>query len=776
MSTDAARISMGEIVEIETITVQADYCFGEQPLRLGDLKKVNFIFAPNGAGKSTISSMLARQPSDAAQRATWDVARTDLPIRVFNEAYRSRVLTERVNGIFTMGDTSQAINDQIDTLKDEIRDRTSNRDEWRKEIGPGSDENAATGLLGEIENYRVAARDSIFSAHKDIDESVIPIVFEGYRNSRDKFFDEARKRFGEIQSLNSDVDWEPIKTRARSLNSGKKTRVRLPDITTVSLISAADVAEVASKSSHGQGGKFAELIRHLENEDWVSKGRDYVDEAQGKCPFCQNQAPANLEHDLAQYFEGGFDAALQRSIKIERAVNANAAKLEEEISALEIALSGDTEVGEEDFSPAISRVREAAKLLISELRERSAHPTQPIAVSDVDAVVAELAKLVDDENEKIEQHIQIVENAGVERGKLVNDGWVAFLSGTAVSIEMKKFNGFESRKQKVITELRTKIAESEQEDNLAKPKIDDLQKSISNTRDVAVKINELLKAMSFHRFTLSSAGESSGGYRIVREDGTPAFDSLSEGEKSFICFAYFWESLFGSEVASGVPEDVVAVIDDPISSLDSDALFMIAAYIRDAAKLATKGTTNLRQLIVLTHNTQFHHEAAYTADRYSQDRRYFRLVKDLSGFTTVRDDEYKSKIRGSYALLWHSVVEAARTEDESDLIRVGVFNIVRRILEGYFKTIGNVKDFDRPSNVSPTEERMVSQFHVWANSGSHTIADDIDQTVDVGRTKDFLRLFKQYFDVQGHGAHFDMMVAASEGTDLLESDQLFARS
>ena len=81
----------------------------------------------------------------------------------------------------------------------------------------------------------------------------------------------------------------------------------------------------------------------------------------------------------------------------------------------------------------------------------------------------------------------------------------------------------------------------------------------------------------------------------------------------------------------------------------------------------------------------------------------------------------------------------------------------------------------KPSNVSPTEEGMVSQFHVWANSGSHTIADDIDQTIDVGRTKDFLRQFQQFFDIQGHGAHFNMMVAASEGADLLEPGKLFAR-
>lgn len=432
-------------MEIESIAVRADYCFGVQPLRLDGLKKVNFIFAPNGAGKSTISNMLARQPADANQRETWDVARTNLPIRVFNEAYRSRVLTERVNGIFTIGETSTTINDQILAVKKEIRDRTTNRDKWRQEIGPGPDENNPIGLLGEIESYRLAARKEIFSAHKNIDESLIPIVFEGYRGSQDKLFDEARKRFGEMETSNSDVDWETLKTRARSLSKGKKTRVKLPEIRTVNLISAGDIAEVASKSFHGQDGKFAELIQHLKNEDWVSKGRDYVDDAQGKCPFCQNQAPANLEQDLTQYFEGGFDSALQRSIKIEDAVKVLAVKLEDEISTLEVALSQDIEVIEDDFAPAISHVREAVKLLLSELRERSSHPTQPIEVSDVDVVLSELVKLIDAENERIEQHNQIVRNVGVERTKLINDGWIAFLSGTAVSIEMKKFNGFETR-------------------------------------------------------------------------------------------------------------------------------------------------------------------------------------------------------------------------------------------------------------------------------------------------------------------------------------------
>ncbi|GHD04382.1 AAA family ATPase [Zhihengliuella salsuginis] len=763
-------------MEIESIVVQANYCFGEQPLQLSDLKKVNFIFAPNGAGKSTISNILAQQPRDASERRDWDVAGTNLPIRVFNEAYRSRVLTERVNGIFTMGDNSKDINDQIDDLQSQLRGHIDDREAWRKSIGSNSSAEDANGLIGEIEDTRASVRDSIFSAHKKVNQTVISVVFKGYRHSKEAFFNEAQKRFNEMESLKSDTTWESIETRARSLSGDKESRTKLPNITTDSLISTDDVTEVANKSAHGGGGTFSQLIQHLKNEDWVSKGRDFIDEAQGMCPFCQNQAPADLEQELSEYFAGGFDAALERSINIESTAKEREAVLEEKISALELALSRDTEIDDDDFRSSISSLRSAVTLLMSRLRERRAHPTQPIEVADVNVSVAKLSKLIWDENENIEQHNRIVDNASGERRKLVDDGWATFLSGTTVSVELKKFKGFESRKKRVIADLQAKIVSSELDTEKANQKIISLRDSVSNTIEVAERINDLLRAMGFHRFSLSIAGESNGGYRIVREDGTQAFDSLSEGEKTFICFAYFWESLFGSEVASGVPEDVVAVIDDPISSLDSDALFMIAAYIRDAANKSILGNTNLRQLIVLTHNTQFHHEAAYTANRDAKERRFFRLVKDLTGVTTVRDDGSKSRIRGSYALLWHSVVEAARSDDESDLVRVGVFNIVRRILEGYFKTIGNIRDFERPNNLSATEARVVSQFHVWANSGSHTISDDIDQTIDVGRTKDFLKLFKYYFDVQNHGPHFDMMVAASEGADLLKPDQLFARS
>lgn len=111
---------------IDKISVRAGYCFGENPAEFEDLGAVNFIFAANGSGKTTVSRALSRQPLRAEERRAWDVAPTLLPIRVFNEDYKNRVLVEHMNGIFTVGEDSAEVNAKISELLDE-RDELSRR-------------------------------------------------------------------------------------------------------------------------------------------------------------------------------------------------------------------------------------------------------------------------------------------------------------------------------------------------------------------------------------------------------------------------------------------------------------------------------------------------------------------------------------------------------------------------------------------------------------------------------------------------------------------------
>lgn len=760
---------------ISKIRVNASYCFGDEPLELNNLGKVNFIFAANGSGKSTISSALAGQPSNPTERRSWDVADTDLTIRVFNEAYRKQVLEEHVHGIFTVGKQPKEVNDKIESLTSALRSRQNERAKWKSDIG--SNNGTSTGLQGDLQRERMLARDIVSEARSSVVEPARAIVFKGFRGNNSKLLDEALSRFPDVDYAPDPPTWEALNETARALEGAVVQRHPLPKVSTLPLITEQEARFLAASTDQTEGGDFSALIRRLNNEDWVSQGRDYLDGADGKCPFCQQEQPENLGALLADYFAQGFDAALAEATAISSVVQERAATLTSELEELEEALSQDPDIDQTPFTAAITAARRAEDLLSSKLNEKQQHPTRPVEAPDAQDSIDHLASLIEGENTRISNHNDLVANTKPARDQLVENGWNRFLKGNGVSAALKRFLGVEGTKLSKIEDLEARIDESVKEDDRARDQIAKLQRSISNTAEVARKINQLLEAMGFLRFKLEVESSVSGGYRIVREDGTIAVNTLSEGEKSFICFAYFWESLSGSSSDGTPAEDVVAVIDDPISSLDSDSLFIVASYVRDTANEVIHGNSNIRQLIVLTHNTQFHHEAAYTSNnRKTADRHYYRLVKRADGQSEVREDENKSKIRASYSMLWDAIVEAAKSNTDSHLLRVGIFNTARRIIEGYFKTVGQTHDRETTSSANPVDNRMVSTFLIWANAGSHTIVNDIDQTASFEDTERFLKLFRHFFDQQGHSAHFDMMVKASSGADLLKPGQIFERS
>lgn len=96
------------------------------------------------------------------------------------------------------------------------------------------------------------------------------------------------------------------------------------------------------------------------------------------------------------------------------------------------------------------------------------------------------------------------------------------------------------------------------------------------------------------------------GYTISRQ-GQPA-SNLSEGEKTAIAFLYFLKSLQDKSIKL---EESVVVIDDPISSLDANALFSAFGYMK-------MRTTGVGQLFILTHNFSF----------FSQVKNWFHHMKD----------------------------------------------------------------------------------------------------------------------------------------------------
>ena len=241
----------------------------------------------------------------------------------------------------------------------------------------------------------------------------------------------------------------------------------------------------------------------------------------------------------------------------------------------------------------------------------------------------------------------------------------------------------------------------------------------------------------------------------MRADGSHAKDTLSEGEKTFVTFLYFFHLLKGSAMESGVTSDRVVVFDDPVSSLDSDILFIVSTLIRELCHDVHAGTSSVKQVFLLTHNVYFHKEVTF------QKARRNGTLKDET-FWTVRKSKEQSEvsrhssnpIKSSYELLWLDVREGR-------MGNLSIQNSLRRILETYFKMLGGIDLDSIQERFSGNEKLACRALLSWVNDGSHSARDDLYVAVDESTVTLYLDVFKKIFDNEGHIEHYNMMMAGS---------------
>lgn len=208
--------------------------------------------------------------------------------------------------------------------------------------------------------------------------------------------------------------------------------------------------------------------------------------------------------------------------------------------------------------------------------------------------------------------------------------------------------------------------------------------------------------------------------------------------------------------------DRVIVIDDPVSSLDSDILFIVSSLIKQLFEEARSAVGTIKQVFVLTHNVYFHKEVSFKTNR----RNGGRLNEET--FWTVRKPAQHSQIQGhesnpiktSYELLWLEV----RDPDRSNL---AIQNTLRRIIENYFKILGGVDSDSIYEKFEGKERLTCKSLFSWVNDGSHFAQDDLYVSIDEGAVDNYLAVFKEVFKKTGHISHYNMMMgienAAAEG-------------
>jgi len=266
-----------------------------------------------------------------------------------------------------------------------------------------------------------------------------------------------------------------------------------------------------------------------------------------------------------------------------------------------------------------------------------------------------------------------------------------------------------------------------------------------------------LKSYGFLNFEIVPAKEE-GFYQIQREDGSIAETTLSEGEITFITFLYYLQLTKGGLTKDEVNNERILVIDDPISSLDSNVLFVVSTLIKDIIQNIKSDNGNIKQLILLTHNVYFHKEVSFIDGRTKVcNKTNFWILRTNDKVTGLQSFEMENPIQSSYGLLWQ---ELKSEETKSNLT---IQNIMRRIIENYFKLLGKYGDDKLIQKFESKEEQEICKSLIsWINDGSHSINDDLyielqDRTIEI-----YKKVFKDIFKLTNHEGHYNMMMDIDE--------------
>lgn len=728
---------------LRSITLDNVASYKEEAQEIGPLQPLNFIYGENGCGKSTIAELLdcefnERTPrknfSNCSVCSGWEEG-TSRKICVYDADFVKSVIEPTTfDGVFVMGKDAPE-------LEKELVD---------KEVEIGKQNKVISDAEGNITQIS----DEIASEVKEFTDYCWKIgtpysgmfneAYIGYKKPHKKFMarciefaekEEESKSLEELQEA-AKLYFSPD-GRPEDLNS-------LPIFSWVefSSLEGHSILEKAIKGK--EDTTIAELIATLGNNDWVDQGRDFFDGV--KCPFCQQEAPKSLREDLESYFDETYKQ--QKEILSEFAE-----QFETEMQQLVQSINDYAELENElfkfeDVKLALKAIEASIIRNKNEINRKIKEPSEVISFEKITEQLEFIFGVITSSNKAIEVYNKKLGTFDDGKKQLKKDIWTYL--GAKVSPAYKAYKRKVSGQNRGITNLIDKKSAAESEITNLKLRISEIGEKLKNIAKPAQDINNILQQFGFSNFTITQVDEQAK-YSIVRENGDLANTTLSEGEKTFIAFLYFYQMVKGVDPESNTLDDKIIVFDDPVSSLDSKVLYVVSRLINDLMK--SRSEVKIHQIFLLTHNIYFFKEVTPRSNDHALLAiSNFWLIRKSADKSIVENHESNNPIRSSYQMLWEEVKSADKYPD------LDLRNTLRRILENYFKIFGDMNIRDLATGFSGDNEQICHSLLDWVNDGSHYVGDDLFIAQTPQARENYLKVFEAIFANNGQGGHFELMM------------------
>ena len=694
----------------------------------------------------------------------------DATIMVYNEDYiRDNVQSYgNIPGVFTLSQ-------QNAEKKKAIDDATAAQRKLQPKM-----EHAAQDLEKNKSDQTAREKKAIGDVWKettDFRKTRYPETQAGFKNDTKKFFFELQK----TQAVNHDAAeldqlyqtaYQESGTRMQEYNPAHlQFENDIEDLLGGSIVSISDTP-------------YATLLKKLGNSDWVREGYDkYQDAAGDVCPYCGQPLDRHqFEEDLAAVFDKRYEQAVQ-------ALNRMCENYKAQLNNAALTLqhnTGFTGPLADEYKTRFDLFMEKAHKNLDVIKAKIAAPATPMEIDNQGLLDA--LQQVNDTVAKINIEIRKYNDMLSNPKKKANCNKAVWetMAYQCQSIFAGYSAGMEELK-KVQTGIETRQKDLAQQDVEYTEKIKVLNQQTVNTTVAKDAINALLKSAGFQGFELIEKPGSQYVYQLVRDDGSGnkrIADNLSEGERNFIAFLYYYQTVVKSQSDDGIKHHKIVVIDDPVSSMDSGTMYLVASLIRNLIticynnyELSDDGNRDdyIKQFFCLTHNPYFFREITYSWQDKYECVTFFQLKKgdgnqsDIypcekeNPNTTPPEKTNDSPVKNEYDALWREFM----TTNDSMI----AMNAARRILEHYFlqvsgkKSLRKLIDQNRASFVGKNDDGSddTSRYDLAVamvgclDTTSAGFNDSLYFDSSAVSPDRYREVFKDIFYSLGQDEHYEMM-------------------
>lgn len=645
--------------------------------------RVSLIYGENGSGKTTISRacLQASGRERGLEKACFvdkngsevDLADENKNVYVFNEDYINsniRVKEDGLNSIVILGEQKQ-VDDELDGVvrkeKEPLEEEVQEYQKQLKEINDINNINSVPYYIKKIEQTLKGDSNWAGRGRKVVGQK-----------SNVRVTQKTWKKIATLQPSDTleqlqekfDKNLETLKNIKKNGNSNhiQKIPLELLDKIQQQVVKVQDLlkSKVEETPLDGKEKTMEIAIKSTVKEQNLHKTIDYFSEKNNHyCPFCLQSVSSEYVDELVKNIKAFFNDAVK--------------KHEERLSDSKINLLKLDFSGYERISPAVAKncqeylrgLNDEVDKINNAVDEKIRRPFVPL-ILDTEVFKIKLSNLREEIN-KINRCVdkfkeQITRITELEKQSCKVNNQIAYF-------EIRDY--YNEYKKRLMEKKRLEREENEKVKNLERinQKIDELEERKKSVVIAVSEINNALKYIFFSKDRLSIKAQNNN--YVLYSRGEPVLPgNVSVGERNAIALSYFFTSLLkGKNYAEAYTEPYIIIVDDPVSSFDTENKVGVISYLRYELEKFLQNIDT--KVVVLTHDLQVFFDIQKVFSELLPNMKKTNIVS----YWLKNNELEEYKTYNEYSSMLKDIYNYANSDRAVSEIAIG--NEMRRVLEAF---------------------------------------------------------------------------------------------